>query len=140
MSLKRKRFIKRFSILFIIILFIALAIALGNKEKKLDYINLSNAEAKIELGRTSNYILLDVRSPLEYKEGRIPGSINIPVEVLETNVEKIIENKNLDIFVYCHAGNRSKEASKTLARLGYKNIYNLEGILTWEYEIEKDEE
>ncbi|MDF2533352.1 MAG: hypothetical protein K0Q65_2933, partial [Clostridia bacterium] len=41
------------------------------------------------------------------------------------------------IYVYCRSGNRSASASKILADLGYKNIYNIGGIATWPYETEK---
>ena len=74
----------------------------------------------------NNAILLDVRSKQEYEEGHINGSINIPVYELEKTA-KIKLNKESIIIVYCSAGVRSKRAVQTLRKLGYKNIYNIEG-------------
>ena len=78
------------------------------------------------LKTNSNAILLDVRSKQEYEEGHINGSINIPVYDLEKNA-KIKLNKENIIIVYCSAGVRSKRAIQTLKKLGYKNLYNIEG-------------
>ena len=73
-----------------------------------------------------NVIILDVRSIQEYKEGYITGSINIPLHDLEKDAERKISKQSI-IIVYCSAGIRSKKAIKILKKLGYKNLYNIEG-------------
>ena len=70
-------------------------------------------------------ILLDVRSPQEYREGHLDDSILIPEYVLKVKVEKILKNKDKTIIVYCSSGIRSKKAQRILLRMGYKNVYNL---------------
>ena len=52
-------------------------------------------------------VLLDVRTPQEYCEGRIPGSRNIPLQSLG-QVEAIARDKGTPLFVYCYSGARSR--------------------------------
>ena len=52
---------------------------------------------------TEGAVLLDVRTPQEYREGHIPGSINIPLQQLDKAIDSY-ENKAVPLFVYCHSG------------------------------------
>ena len=70
--------------------------------------------------------MLDVRSSQEYIEGHIRGSINIPVYDIEKQAKNKL-NKDSIIIVYCSAGIRSKRAIQILEKLGYENLYNVEG-------------
>ena len=70
-------------------------------------------------------ILIDVRSPQEYREGHIDGAISIPEYEIKKKAENILKDRNRKIIVYCSSGGRSKKAQKTLKKLGYKNVYNL---------------
>ena len=40
-----------------------------------------------------------------------------------------------EIITYCRSGSRSRTASNTLIKMGYKNVYDLGGIINWPYEI-----
>lgn len=73
--------------------------------------------------------ILDVRSPQEYKEGHIEGSILIPEYELKFRKNELPKNKNEKIIVYCQSGNRSRKAYNYLKQIGYKNVYNLFGGL-----------
>lgn len=70
-----------------------------------------------------NSILLDVRSPQEFKEGHLNGAINVPLYELETCYN--LNEKDKIIIVYCQSGIRSKKAIKILNRNGFKNLYHL---------------
>lgn len=70
-------------------------------------------------------ILLDVRSPQEYKEGHLNGAISLPEYEIKENVETILKNKKKIIIVYCSSGSRSKKAQKELIEMGYETVYNL---------------
>lgn len=72
-------------------------------------------------------ILVDVRSPQEYKEGHLNNAISIPEYEIKKKVQNILEDKNEMIIVYCSTGHRSKRGQKILQKLGYKNVYNLYG-------------
>ena len=82
----------------------------------------------------SGSVLLDVRTPDEYKEGHIPGSINIPLQQIE-QAQTVIPDKNTKIYVYCRSGSRSSQATAYLFKMGYANVNNIGGILNYEGEV-----
>ena len=75
-------------------------------------------------------ILLDVRTPQEYREGYIPGSRNIPLQSI-SRAESVIKDKQTPLFVYCYSGARSAQAVRALQRMGYANVKNLGGIAAY---------
>lgn len=74
-------------------------------------------------------IVLDVRSPQEYREEHIPGSINIPEYEIRERVFKEIPKLNQLIVTYCEYGGRSRNVCYELRRMGYSNVFNLYGGL-----------
>ncbi|WP_456465248.1 rhodanese-like domain-containing protein [Persephonella sp.] len=78
-------------------------------------------------------ILLDVRTSEEVKtDGKIPGSVLIPLNQLPNKIDKLDKNKK--ILVYCRSGTRSVSASRLLSSLGFK-VYNIKGgINGWKSE------
>ena len=68
-------------------------------------------------------IILDVRSKSEYESGHISKSINIPVDQLGTNLNKL-KDKNKPIITCCASGMRSASAKAMLISNGYKEVYN----------------
>ena len=75
-------------------------------------------------------VLVDVRSPQEYREGHLDGAISIPDYQIRRTVTRLIENKEQLIVVYCSTGHRSQEAQRILENMGYNNVYNVyEGVL-----------
>lgn len=83
--------------------------------------------AKIILKNAQDAVLLDVRSPQEYKEEHLENSINIPLYDITKKIDNVILNKETTIIVYCQSGNRSKKAIEILSKKGYKNLYNIIG-------------
>ena len=70
-------------------------------------------------------VLVDVRSPQEYREGHLKGAILIPEYELISKHSKTFKSKDEAIIVYCSNGLRSKKAQRKLEKLGYTNVYNL---------------
>ena len=89
-----------------------------------------------EYGGLEGAVLLDVRTPQEYREGRIPGSINIPLQSLST-ADQIPAGKDAPLFVYCYSGARSAQAIRLLARMGYTNTKNIGGIAAYKGKVER---
>ena len=81
-------------------------------------------------------ILLDVRTPQEYREGHIPGSQNVPLQQLD-NVDEVAENKATALYVYCHSGARSRQAANLLQHMGYTNVHNIGGISAYSGKVER---
>ena len=103
----------------------------------LAYKIISQEKAKEIMEDTEGYIILDVRTDWEYDNGHIEGAINIPNEEIGHEDIEALPDKEQPILVYCRSGNRSKQAASKLAVLGYKNIYEFGGVITWEYGLAK---
>ena len=95
------------------------------------YRQISMSEAITMMKKEKDYIILDVRRPDEFAEKHIPGAINISNEIIGTEEIKELPNKKQLILVYCRSGNRSKQASEKLVKLGYTNIVEFGGIIDW---------
>lgn len=70
-------------------------------------------------------LLIDVRTALEFVEGNIPGSINIPVDELRNRLDEIEKNKY--IFIYCQIGLRGYLAQRILLQNGFQHVQNISG-------------
>lgn len=77
-----------------------------------------------ELKNKENLYILDVRTIEEYNISHIEGAINIPLDELRENIEKL--DKSKEIIVHCHSGLRSYLACRILKQKGY-NVKNLIG-------------
>lgn len=96
-----------------------------------NYIEVTADEA-VELLNNLHPFILDVRTPMEYKEAHIEGSKLIPIQHLQSRMDELESKKHEDIFIYCATGNRSTVGSRILADSGFKRIYNLRyGIYDW---------
>ena len=100
-------------------------------EQEAGYRQISMDEAITMMETESNYIILDVRTPEEFAEKHIPHAINIPNETIGTAEIPELPDKEQLILIYCRSGNRSKQASDKLVRLGYTNIVEFGGINDW---------
>lgn len=95
------------------------------------YTELS-AEQAGKILQNTNPLILDVRTPEEFKQGYIQGANLLPVQVIQQYIKKLEPYKNQDIFIYCATGNRSTVASRLLIEAGFKKIYNLRyGVSDW---------
>lgn len=109
------------------------------KEDKKMIKDITPSEAKINMGRDKSIVLLDVRTPEEYKERHIPGSTLLPLEKPEAFIPalaKLVPDKNTAIYVYCRSGRRSREAVDMMQTAGFSNVFNLGGIKDWPFETE----
>ena len=100
------------------------------------YQQITQEKAK-EMMDTQEVIILDVREEDEFDVEHISGAVLLPVgTITKDTAAALIPELDSIVLVYCRSGNRSKTASKTLVDLGYKNIYEFGGIMTWPYEVE----
>ena len=115
---------------FLLLLFL-LAGCTASNEQENSYRQISMDEAVTMMEEESGYIILDVRTPEEFRERHIPNAINIPNETIGSEDIQELPDKDQLILVYCRSGNRSKQASGKLAELGYTNIVEIGGINDW---------
>ncbi|SMB92743.1 Rhodanese-related sulfurtransferase [Desulfonispora thiosulfatigenes DSM 11270] len=88
---------------------------------QIDYESFKKIEKEKEL------LILDVRTPQEFKTGHLIKAKNIPLSRLKTAIVKNKVSKESKIIVVCRSGMRSNKAALILHKSGYKNIYNLQG-------------
>jgi len=87
----------------------------------------------LEAGR--ELLLLDVRTPLEHQTSRLEDSLLMPLQTLPRRFEEL--DKEAEIVVYCHHGNRSAHAVDFLRRMGFADTFNLVGgIDAWSKRID----
>lgn len=82
------------------------------------------------IARKQNLLIIDVRSPEELREGKLANSILIPFfDIMKGNYNI---PKDRPLLLICAVGGRSYAAMEILSRMGYKEIYNLQGgIAAW---------
>ena len=130
--------------IFLLILFVSAGCSTDPKEttktsvEENTYRQISMKEAEEMMVTENNYVILDVRTLQEFNEGHIPGAICIPNETIGSEEIPQLPEKDQLILVYCHSGNRSKQASQKLVQLGYTNVVEFGGILDWTGEVERD--
>jgi rhodanese-related sulfurtransferase/rubrerythrin len=79
----------------------------------------------IETKPPEAYCLLDVRQPAEHAQGRLPGSVLIPLGELHARTDELDRNKTL--VVYCRSGSRSASATNMLIGAGFGKVLNMVG-------------
>lgn len=128
---------KRLLPLFFSFLLLLTGCGAGSASEEKGYQQISQEEAK-EMMDSQEVLILDVREQDEYDSGHIPGAVLLPVgSITEESAAEVIPEKDATVLVYCRSGNRSKTAAKTLAELGYTDIYEFGGITTWPYDVEQ---
>ena len=105
-------------------------------EQEISYRQITMDEAVAMMEEEEGYIILDVRTVSEFDEKHISGAINIPNETIGTDAIPELPDKDQLILVYCRSGNRSKQASEKLVKLGYTNVVEFGGIIDWPGETE----
>ena len=73
------------------------------------------------------YILLDVREDSEWANGHIPSAHHIGRGILEREIERAIPESEAPIVLYSGGGNRSALAADNLQKMGYANVFSLDG-------------
>src|SRR6185369_10607966 len=96
--------------------------------------DISFLEACNRLKKNPKAVLLDVRTPEEFKGtseaesfGHFSKAININVEDLSGKLNEIKKYKNQEVIVYCSHSHRSPRASYILTSNGFSNVENVEG-------------
>ena len=83
--------------------------------------------SQVEEFKKQNALFLDVRTPIEFETGHIEGALNIEVDDLRNNLDKLNVSKDHPIVVNCQVGLRAYVAIMILKHKGFTNLYNLSG-------------
>lgn len=80
----------------------------------------------------ADVVVLDVRTPEEFAEGHLANAINIDFQSgnFANEISKL--DKGTTYAVYCRSGNRSGQAVKVMADLGFTDLYDMDGgVIDW---------
>ena len=99
-------------------------------------ISVEQVKGDLEAGK--DFVLLDVRTKEEFREGHIEGAINIPLANLAYEIENAVPEKDQEIVLYCRSGVRTLTAAEILKELDYTKVYDMGGIISWPYEVITD--
>lgn len=104
-------------------------------ERTKAYADLNSAEFEKELKNNKDAVVLDVRSTVEFRSGKIQGAINI--DLMSSDFDKRVAalDKNKTYLVYCRSGNRSAQACSVMTSLGVKSANLSGGIISWKGEL-----
>lgn len=80
----------------------------------------------------TDVVVLDIRTPEEYAEGIVSGASNIDFYAADFAAQLDQLDKGAHYVVYCRSGNRSGQAMKTFADLGFTAVTEIDGgIVNW---------
>ena len=99
-----------------------------NAGKKIETMNVDQAKEWFIGNKGSEFIILDVRQPEEYRSGHLPGAVFIPLPDLINKVGGLDHAK--PIIAYCRSGNRSRAAAAFLLIYGFSKVYSMDGGIT----------
>lgn len=93
--------------------------------------NVDAPTARKMLSESRDLYLLDVRTPQEYFQMRLPDAHLIPIDRFLARIAEV--PKDQPLLVYCAVGYRSAQVAEYLARQGYPEVYDLRGgIEAWQ--------
>jgi rhodanese-related sulfurtransferase len=99
-----------------------------NAGKKIETMNVEQAKEWFIGNKGSEFVILDVRQPEEYRSGHLPGAVFIPLPDLINKVGGLDHAK--PIIAYCRSGNRSRAAAAFLLSYGFSKVYSMDGGIT----------
>lgn len=90
--------------------------------------DINYSEMKKIIRENQDVVILDVRTREEYLEKHIDKAVNLPLQDISLDkLKRYIKSKSSIVIVYCEYGGRSRKAAIKLNKMGYVNVYNLEG-------------
>ena len=73
------------------------------------------------------FLLIDVREESEFAAGHIPGAVHLSKGVMERDIETRVPDTKTEIVLYCGGGFRSALAADNLQKMGYTNVWSMDG-------------
>jgi rhodanese-related sulfurtransferase len=89
-------------------------------------------DVKAKLAAKETFYLVDVREESEWAKDHLPGAIHLGKGIIERDIEKEIPQTDAPIVLYCGGGFRSALAADNLQKMGYTNVWSMDGgIRAW---------
>ena len=74
-----------------------------------------------------DWAIVDCRAGPQYLAGHIPGAVHLSKGVIERDVEKAVPDPAAPVVLYCGSGFRSALAADNLQKMGYQNVFSMDG-------------
>lgn len=84
-----------------------------------------------------NYLVIDVRDEVAYKEGHLKHAINIPTSEIDKSIEQIRTWRDKKVVVYSDDASKTKEAAEKLTKQGFKDVTSAQSTKEYSYEFVK---
>jgi rhodanese-related sulfurtransferase len=113
---------------------VAAAVAPVGAGSRVTDVTVEQAQALIQRqSGKADFVILDVRTLAEFREGHIEGAILLDVSAPDFEKRLSGLDRGKSYLVYCRSGNRSARAVQAMERLGFRSIYHMhQGILGWQ--------
>jgi len=82
---------------------------------------------KKDLDAGEKFYLVDVREESEWAHGHLPDAVHLGKGIIERDIERTIADKSARIVLYCGGGFRSALAAENLQKMGYTNVFSMDG-------------
>ncbi|MEQ1885161.1 MAG: rhodanese-like domain-containing protein [Bryobacteraceae bacterium] len=90
-------------------------------------LNIEQYNAQYLSGTPQEHILVDVREDREWADGRAKGAIHLSRGIIERDIETMVPDKSKRIICYCGGGYRSALVAESLGKMGYTDVWSLDG-------------
>ncbi len=84
-------------------------------------------DVKDKLDRGEDFTLVDVREDHEWAAGHLPQALHLGKGILERDAETRLSDPQAEIVLYCGGGFRSALAADALQKMGYTNVWSMDG-------------
>jgi len=117
-----------------LVLVIAAAVAPVGAGSRVTDITVEQAHELIQKqSGKADFVILDVRTPAEFREGHIEGAVILDLSAADFEKRLSALDRGKTYLVYCRSGNRSLRAVQVMERLGFRSVYHMnQGILGWQ--------
>lgn len=84
-------------------------------------------QVKAKMDRGERFHLIDVREESEWARGHLPQALHLGKGIIERDIEQRIPDHGTEIVLYCGGGFRSALAADNLQKMGYTNVFSMDG-------------
>jgi rhodanese-related sulfurtransferase len=88
---------------------------------------LTVADVKAKVDRGEKFTLVDVREESEWAADHLPGAMHLGKGIIERDIEQKIPETGTEIILYCGGGFRSALVADNLQKMGYANVWSMDG-------------
>ena len=97
----------------------------NDARSRIKELTLADVQPRVE--SKESFLLIDVREESEFAAGRIPGAVHLGKGIIERDIEIKVPDTGTELILYCGGGYRSALAADNLQKMGYTNVWSMDG-------------